>query len=158
MTMYQDIHIRQATEADLPVLLNCEQEVISAERPFDPTIKEGKTSYYDLLELMGNTNALVLVACDEDAIVATGYALEKAARHYLDHETYAYLGFMYTQPRYRGRGINGQLIQKLQEWAIAQGLAEVRLTVYDENEAALRAYEKVGFKKHMVEMRLRLGE
>ncbi|MGB5500466.1 MAG: GNAT family N-acetyltransferase, partial [Maribacter sp.] len=31
---------------------------------------------------------------------------------------------------------------------------EIRLTVYDENHAAIRAYEKVGFKKHIIEMRL----
>lgn len=156
--MDKDIQIRQATKEDLPELLNCEQEVITAERPFDPTIKQGKTSYYDLVELMENFNALVLVASIQDTIVATGYALEKPARHYLDHDTYAYLGFMYTQPEYRGQGINGQIIKKLKEWAISKGLMEVRLTVYDQNEPAIRAYEKVGFKKHIVEMRLRIGE
>lgn len=158
MTMHKQIRIRQATKADLPQLLKCEQEVIAAERPFDPTIKQGKTSYYDLLELMENSKALVLVACIENTIVATGYALEKPARHYLDHETYAYLGFMYTHPAYRGQGINGQIIEKLKEWALIQGLTEVRLTVYDQNDPALRAYEKVGFKKHIIEMRLRIGE
>ncbi len=156
--MDKDIQIRQATKEDLPELLNCEQEVITAERPFDPTIKQGKTSYYDLVELMENFNALVLVASIQDTIVATGYALEKPARHYLDHDTYAYLGFMYTQPEYRGQGINGQIIKELKEWAISKGLMEVRLTVYDQNEPAIRAYEKVGFKKHIVEMRLRIGE
>ncbi len=156
--MHKDIQIRQATTADLPLLLNCEQEVITAERPFDPTIKQEKTSYYDLVELMENSNALVLVASIENTIVATGYALEKPARHYLDHDTYAYLGFMYTQPAYRGQGINGQIIKKLKEWAISKGLMEVRLTVYDQNDPAIRAYEKVGFKKHIVEMRLRIGE
>ena len=156
--MHKDIQIRQATRADLPELLNCEQEVIAWERPFDSTIKQGKTSYYDLVELMENSNALVLVAGIENTIVATGYALEKPARHYLDHDTYAYLGFMYTQPAYRGQGINGQIINKLKEWALSKGLMEVRLTVYDQNDPAIRAYEKVGFKKHIVEMRLRIGE
>jgi len=153
--MNQEISIREAVKEDLPILLKYEQEVVKAERPLDPTIKNSKVTYYDLEALISNPRALVLVACDGDRIVGTGYALEKPARHYLDHEAYAYLGFMYTDPAYRGRGINGDIINGLKKWANEHGLIEFRLTVYSENEPALRAYEKVGFKKHMVEMRLR---
>ncbi|WP_419212350.1 GNAT family N-acetyltransferase [Maribacter sp. X9] len=153
--MKETIAIRRATANDLTILLKCEQEVIRAERPFDPTIKEEEVTYYDLESLRTDPRAIVVVACDGDTIVATGYALEKQARHYLEHETYAYLGFMYTDPAYRGMGINGKIISTLQHWAKEQGLFELRLTVYDANEPALRAYEKVGFKKHIVEMRLR---
>ncbi len=153
--MNENIVIRAAVEDDLPGLLVFEQEVINAERPFDPTIKEGKVTYYNLGDLMKNPRALVLVACDGNRIVATGYGLEKPARHYLDHETYAYLGFMYTDPNYRGKGINGAIISRLQQWAKELGLLELRLTVYEDNEPAIRAYEKVGFKKHIIEMRLR---
>ena len=153
--MNEKIVIRAAVKDDLPELLKCEQEVIKAERPFDTTIKKGKVTYYNLEDLMQNPRALVLVACDGDQIVATGYGLEKPARHYLDHNTYAYLGFMYTNPNYRGKGINGTIIKQLQNWAKKLGLLELRLTVYDDNEPALRAYEKVGFKKHIIEMRLR---
>lgn len=153
--MKERIEIRPAITADLPVLLQCEQEVILAERPFDSTIKNGTVTYYDLEGLLHHPKAKVLVACAGETIVATGYALEKPARHYLDHETYAYLGFMYTNPDYRGMGINGRIIDELRQWAKEQGLMELRLTVYNENEPALRAYEKVGFKRHIVEMRMR---
>ena len=156
--MKDGIIIREATKADLPLLLSYEQEVILAERPFDPTIKSGKVTYYDLLGLIENSEAIVLVACDENDIIATGYALEKPARHYLDHETYAYLGFMYTQPKYRGHGINGKIIAKLKDWSLSKGLTELRLTVYEENEPAIKAYEKVGFKKHIIEMRMRVED
>jgi len=104
---------------------------------------------------MSNSRAKVLVACDGEKIVASGYALEKPARPYLDHMTFAYLGFMYTDPAYRGHGVNGKIISGLQKWASSVGLTEIRLHVYSENEPAIRAYEKVGFKKHMIEMRLR---
>lgn len=153
--MNTDIRIREATIEDLPMLLQYEQEVIKAERPLDPTIKSGAVTYYDLEALISNPRAMVLVACDEHLIVATGYAIEKQARLYLDHDAYAYLGFMYTKPDYRGRGINAEIIKGLQDWASTLGLIEIRLSVYSENTPALRAYEKVGFKNHMVEMRLR---
>ncbi|MFT6797873.1 MAG: RimJ/RimL family protein N-acetyltransferase [Maribacter sp.] len=153
-----EIEIRKATHADLETLRTMEQGVIEAERPFDPTLREDSIQYYDLEGLLENPRALVLVATDEDAIVSCGYALEKQGKPYLKHETYAYLGFMFTEPEYRGNGLNGTILKNLKEWAQENGLTEIRLTVYDENSAALRAYEKVGFKKHIIEMRWPLSE
>ncbi|SIR38299.1 GNAT family N-acetyltransferase [Maribacter ulvicola] len=153
--MNNEITIREAVQSDVPVLLQYEQGVVKAERPMDPTIRDGEVTYYDLEALMENPRATVMVACDGKKIVATGYALEKPARSYLDHETFAYLGFMYTDPEYRGKGINGKIVNALQEWSTNAGLTEIRLHVYCENEPAIRAYEKKGFKRHMIEMRLR---
>lgn len=152
--MTEEIVIRKAVDADLEVLLAMEQGVITAERPYDPTIKENPVHYYDLKDLMANPKALLLVALYKEKIVSCGYALEKTARSYLDHDTYAYLRFMFTVPDYRGHGINKLIIEGLKEWAYSRGLSEIRLTVYSDNDPAIRAYEKVGFKSHMIEMRI----
>ena len=146
--------VRPATMSDLDVLLRFEQGVIKAERPFDPTLAADPISYYDLKKLIESEDAQVLVVTKSNVIVASGYARIKAARHYLDHELYSYLGFMYTRPDFRGKGINKIIIDALKKWSAAKGLKEIRLTVYDENRDAIRAYEKVGFKKHIIEMRL----
>jgi len=148
------VNIRTATMDDLPVLLNFEQEIIKAERPFDVTIKEGLISYYDIGEMIQDPKAQVVVAEVENKIVASGYAIAKKARHYLDHEFYAYLGFMYTDEDYRGMGINAMIVEELKNWSNQKGFKEIRLTVYNENLSAIKAYEKVGFKKHIIEMRL----
>ena len=152
--MNNEITIREALKNDVPVLLQYEQEVVKAERPMDPTIRNNDVQYYDLDALIENPRATLMVACDGDKIVATGYALEKQARPYLDHETYAYLGFMYTHPDFRGKGVNGMVVESLREWSLSKGLTEIRLTVYDENMPAIKAYEKMGFKKHIIEMRI----
>lgn len=146
--------IREAQLDDLPVLLQFEQEIVKAERPFDPTIREGHVSYYDLKSMIEDSNACVVVAEVDGRIVSSGYAIIKKARHYLNHEDYAYLGFMFTDEVYRGKGINAQIIDFLKIWAEAKGLNEIRLTVYNDNLPAIKAYEKVGFKKHIIEMRL----
>ncbi|NVN19186.1 GNAT family N-acetyltransferase [Muricauda sp. HICW] len=148
------VSIRKATLEDLPKLLNFEQEIIKAERPFDVTIKEGPISYYDIGEIIQDTKACVLVAEIDDRVVASGYGIPKRARHYLDHEFYAYLGFMYTDENFRGMGINAKIVGELKQWSQNQGYKEIRLTVYNENLPAIKAYEKVGFKKHIIEMRL----
>lgn len=148
--------VRDATLKDLPILKAFEQELIRAERPFDPTIRPDATSYYDLEAYVKSDKVKVVVAEVEGTLVSSGYAYAKPARIYLDHAQYAYLGFMYTVPEYRGRGINQQIVEVLMDWARKNDLIEVRLTVYNENLPAIKAYEKAGFKEHLNEMRLRL--
>ena len=150
------LRIRDARPSDIPQLLQFEQELVKAERPFDPTIRPDPVSYYDLREYVTSGMVKVVVAEVDGKIVSSGYAYEKEARPYLDHATYAHLGFMYTVPEYRGRGINKKLIDVLLDWARSNELTEVRLTVYDDNTSAIKAYEKVGFTNHLQEMRLRL--
>ena len=150
--------IRDAVITDLSELLNFEQGIITAERPFDPTLGADPLSYYDLKEMVLDPNTKVIVAEEEKGkLVASGYAVSKKARHYLDHETYAYLGFMFTDPDYRGLGINARIVDELVKWSKNQGFNEIRLTVYEDNLPAIKAYEKVGFKKHLVEMRIPRG-
>jgi len=146
--------IRNATLEDLPVLLEFEQGIITAERPFDPTLDKDPISYYDLKEMILDEKTCVIIAETEDVIVGSGYAKSKKAKHYLDHENYAYLGFMFTHPDYRGMGINALVVDELVKWSRSQGFVEIRLTVYDDNLPAIKAYEKVGFKKHLIEMRI----
>src|SRR5690606_31162960 len=147
------ISIRPAVVSDIPVLLEFEQGVINAERPFDPTLGQGEIRYYDIEELIRSPDALLLVAEAEGTVVATGYARIRDAKPYLQHRHDAYLGFMYVRPEWRGRGINGKIVQGLKDWAAARGVTELRLEVYCDNASAIAAYEKVGFQKHMIEMR-----
>jgi ribosomal protein S18 acetylase RimI-like enzyme len=146
--------IRKATKEDLPVLLAFEQGVIIAERPFDPTIKDGSITYYDISDLITNNNSEVFVAEINNEIVASGYAKIKTDRHYLKHDYQGYLGFMYVSDAHRGKQINKLIIDALLKWCKARNILEIRLDVYDDNISAIKAYKKVGFKKHMINMRL----
>lgn len=148
------ITIREAVPADLPVLLQFEQELIQAERPMDPTIREGELHYYDIGEFIRDKEVKVVVAEVDGQVVSSGYGKAKPARPYLDHPEFAHLGFMYTLPEYRGMGINSLIVETLKTWAYQKGLREIRLTVYWDNDPAITAYEKAGFKKHLIEMRL----
>lgn len=146
--------IRIATIEDLPVLLKFEQGLIEAERPFDPTIKEGNITYYDISELISSPNSEVFVAEIENEIVASGYAKIKSDRHYLKHEKQGYLGFMYVSEIHRGKQLNSYIIDALLKWCKSHHIFEIRLDVYEDNVSAIKAYEKAGFSKHMINMRL----
>ena len=149
----QHLSIRPATLNDLPTLLQFEQGIINAERPFDSTLKTENTSYYDLPAMIASPQVALLVAELDGKIIGSGYARVETAKPYLKHKQHAYLGFMYVLPAYRGQGVNMAVMEALEAWTRLQGITELRLDVYYENEAAVKAYEKVGFTKHMLSMR-----
>lgn len=148
------IQFRTATVEDLPILLQFEQGIITAERPFDPTLKPDPISYYDLKALIISDESEVVVAVNNDEIAASGYAKILKGKSYHNHDHYAYLGFMFVRPEYRGKGIIQGIVEELKIWSLENNLNEIRLEVYDDNDAAIRAYEKSNFKKHMIEMRM----
>ena len=154
----EDLLIRRAMVDDMNDLLWFEQGVIAAERPFDPTLKSEDIKYYDLHYMIASTHIELLVAKAKGKVIGSGYARIENAKPYLQHQQYAYLGFMYVDPEYRGMGVNKAIMNALQKWSIEQGITEMRLEVYYENSPAVKAYEKTGFTRHMIEMRKGLEE
>ncbi len=152
------ITIRKGVVADLPVLLEFEQGIIEFERPFDVTLKDEKISYYDIHELILSPIADVIVAEQNGQLIGSGYVLIKEAKEYFKHDKYGYLGFMYVIPEARGQGVNGLIIDEMKAWCKSRGIYEIRLEVYSENPGAIRAYEKVGFVKQIVNMRVDIRE
>jgi GNAT superfamily N-acetyltransferase len=153
-----NLKIRPATPDDLPTILNFEQGIIEAERPFDPTLLEGKFHYYDLGARIADPDAAVVVAEYNGKLIAGGSAVIKQGNPYNIFKDYAFLGFMFVEPEYRGMGVNRLIIEALVDWSHQRGLKEIRLHVYSDNLQAIRAYEKVGFKKILTEMRLDVPE
>lgn len=152
------ITLRPATLEDLPILYFFEQGVIIAERPFDSFIEEGEITYYDLKNLIESNESELIVAELNGQPVGAGYAQIRQSKPWWKDPTFAYLGFMFVHPDFRGQGINQKIINHLKEWAKSRNIYELRLDVYVNNEAAIRAYQKTGFKEHMIEMRLNLKE
>ncbi|MEM9178965.1 MAG: GNAT family N-acetyltransferase [Pseudomonadota bacterium] len=153
-----DILIRSARPADLPELLAFEQGIILAERPFDHTLKPDPLSYYDIAAMIDDPDAEVAVAVLGGSPIGSGYAIRKASRHYVTPAFHAYIGFLYVDPAHRGKGVNKLVLDYLFQWARDQDLPEIHLTVYPDNEPAIRAYEKTGFTPYILEMRRNLNE
>lgn len=146
---------RQAVIPDLNKLLILEQKVVEAERPFNSSIKNSKPKYYDLDKLISEDDSYLLVAEDEGVIVATGYSQIQLSKESLEHERHAYLGFMYVSPKYRGQGLNKNIIDRLITWSKNQGVNDHYLEVYSGNSSAIRAYEKFGFNPCLIEMKFK---
>ncbi|KPM48254.1 GNAT family N-acetyltransferase [Jiulongibacter sediminis] len=151
-----DLTIREARPDELPELKGFEQEIIKAERPFDSTLAPDPISYYNLAELMAAEDSIVIIAEAEGQLVGSGFAQIRKPKNYYTYSVYTHLGFMFVDPRFRGMGVNARIIEALTAWSKERGVDEIRLTVYPDNAAAIKAYEKVGFKSQLVEMRLNL--
>lgn len=154
----KDITIRRAVIADLPKLAEFLQFLVNAERPYDPTLKEGEIFYYDIKELILDSKSEVLVVDSNNQIVGSGYAQIRTALPYQIHELYGYLGFMYVDPEFRGKGLINLLINELKKWVSSQGITEVRLQVYSENESAVNAYRRAGFAPITTTMRCDMSQ
>ncbi|EZH74667.1 acetyltransferase [Aquimarina atlantica] len=151
--------IRAATIEDLPILLDFEQKIIEAERPMDPTlIQDKKISYYSVKDYILSDHTEVVVAEIEGEIVGSGYGQIRDRKNFFKQKQLGYIGFMYVKDEHRGKGVSQEIIKYLYDWFASKNLEEIRLTVYDQNPRAIRAYEKVGFKKHLIEMRINLND
>lgn len=150
----KEIHIRPAVLEDLPVLYDFEQGIVQTERPWDKTLKPDPINYYDIRAMIESTDTEVIVAVSGTEVIGSAYARIEEAKPYLDYTHYAYLGFMFVKQQYRGQGVNKKIIEALTEWVRGKGLREMRLDVYSDNDAAIRAYEKAGFEKLLINMRI----
>lgn len=146
--------VRIATKKDLPTLDIFMDGLVDAERPMDVTIKDGKVIYYDLEDFITSEETVLYIVELNNELVASGYAKIKLEKNYLKHDKQAYLGFMYVPKKHRGNGYNKLIINALLAWCKAKEIHEIRLDVYSSNPSAIRAYEKVGFTKHLINMRL----
>ena len=156
--MSKEITIRKAIIEDIETLLRFEQGVVSTERAFDPTLKTGPNHYYDLKQMIDDPLVQLVVAECEGKLIGSGYARIEKAKSYLKHDLHAYLGFMYVDPEWRGKNINQKIIEFLGKWSVSNGIPELRLDVYYDNLPAIKAYEKAGFSKLMIQMRMEMKQ
>ena len=146
--------LREATPADLPRLLELEQGVIEFERPLNSSLKSRDTFYYDLPNMISDDNTHLIVVEDCGRIVGTGYAQIRNSKECLVHETHSYIGFMFVSSDHRGQGLAQKILDRLIEWSKGEGVKDIYLDVYAQNESAIKSYNKAGFKPCLLEMKL----
>lgn len=149
-----EISIRTAKLKDLETLLEFEQGVIEAEKPLDPFLANGDLFYYNIPELISNKNVHLVVATSNNELVGSGYLRIENSKHYHKNPKHGYIGFMYVKPIFRGKRISNKILDSLKNWAKEKELKELRLDVYSNNIGALKSYERFGFTKSLVNMRI----
>ena len=152
--MNNSISLRSATLNDLKTLLEFEQGVIAAEKPLDPFLGEGDLHYYNIPELISAEHIHLIVAVLDNELVASGYVRLENSKHYHKNPKHGYVGFMFVKPAFRGKRISTLVLDCLKDWAKEKELKELRLDVYSNNLGAVKSYERFGFTKSLVNMRM----
>ncbi|NNE99017.1 MAG: GNAT family N-acetyltransferase [Pyrinomonadaceae bacterium] len=151
------INIRTAAGEDLPDLLNFEQELIAYERRLDPTMKkDGEINYYDLPELIASEKSRVLIAEANGIAVGCGFARIEENKPKFIERRHGYIGLVYVKEEFRRRGIAENILETLFDWLKERDVWEAMLKVYNDNDAAIKAYEKIGFRTGLIEMKMSL--
>jgi RimJ/RimL family protein N-acetyltransferase len=150
----QEFTIRKATLQDIETLMQFEQGLITAERNFTDLLKPGPIRYYQLEEMLQHPMIDFVMAEKNGQPVACGYSRIEQSKSFYRTEKHAYLGMMFVVPEERGKGINALIIQSLMNMARERGITEICLEVFSRNHAALKAYKKLGFQEHILQMRM----
>lgn len=116
-------------------------------KPFDPDEKDRFLNYVEnttVSFLMGGRTVALSIISNEDN-TPIGYLSIKGVR---EGGTGAELGIAIMDKDYRGRGLGAEALRQAVNYAFHElELSVLVLTVFPSNVAAIRTYEKLGFRK-----------
>jgi RimJ/RimL family protein N-acetyltransferase len=116
-------------------------------KPFDPDERERFLRYVENITvpyLMGGRTVALSIVSTQDG-TPIGYLSLKGVR---EGGTGSEIGLAIMDEDYRGRGLGTIALRQAAEYAFGEmELSVLVLTVFPDNEPAIRSYGKVGFKK-----------
>ncbi|MBL8132644.1 MAG: GNAT family N-acetyltransferase [Anaerolineae bacterium] len=98
-------------------------------------------------DALNTPDSLLLVAVDGDAVVGFLAALVRQSPEMpmFVPRRWMVVDGVYVADAYRGQGVGRALMEQAQAWALAQGLSEVELNVWEFNQDAIGFYETLGY-------------
>ena len=153
-----DIKIRKAGHSDLETLKKFQAELVKFERPFDHTIKKGNVEYYNIPNKINSDKVRFLIAEYNKKPVGCGIGQIMKNVKWSKYKYKGYLGLMFVDEEFRGKGISKMIMKDIIKWFSKNKIKDIMLQVYAENTAAVKAYEKAGFKTQILEMKLNIDK
>jgi GNAT superfamily N-acetyltransferase len=150
--------IRRATEADAPALGRLGATLTRLHHGFDPErfLAPGpnvETGYGRFLAAqLASADDVVFVAERDGEVVGYVWAgVEPRAWKEL-RDVAGFVHDVLVVESARGRGIGGRLVEAAAEWLVARGMPRVMLWTAAKNAPAQRLFERLGFRRTMIEM------
>jgi ribosomal protein S18 acetylase RimI-like enzyme len=154
MSMPEEINIRRAERRDLPSLDRLSALLVRLHHRFDPdrfpAVEEEYSNF--LGAQLGQPEAVIYVAEQDGKVVGYVYAAMEP-RSWKDlREGAGFIHDVLVDEPARGRGIAARLAEAASTWLEAQGAPRVVLGTAARNEPAQRLFERLGFRRTMIEM------
>ena len=152
------IDIRQASEKDIPALMNLLSQVLEVHAVIRPDLFVSGTRKYteeELREILADPSRPVFVA-EEDGGPVAGYCFcVLRAEHSncgRDSET-LYIDDLCVDEKLRGRHVGRALADYVTDFAREKGCYDITLNVWEGNDSAMAFYRRNGFtvRKTMLE-------
>jgi GNAT superfamily N-acetyltransferase len=150
------ITVRKARLVDIPILARLENEFDRDERrialtenpKLKPYLRADSTVRFKtqrMLKWLASRNVLVLIA--EADSVPCGFSVQWLGTQTLPYrpKRFGYIGIMFVQSSYRGRGVSSMMMKEAQEWFANRKVEHIMLTVLTDNKPVRAIYEKWGF-------------
>lgn len=152
-----------ATTADMPAVLDLWVELMDYHAALDPVFTKSadcRDAYEAFLrKLLASGEALCLVAREELAGAAAGYALAK-----VNHEPPVFARMprgllldFYVRPGARRRGIGGAMLGRMKEWFAGRGITRMEVSMYPGNPIGSAFWRKQGFADYLHALYIEIG-
>ena len=115
----------------------------------EPTIEKAK----QLVESLLKKGSYYLISTENDVI--TGWILLGGSKDQFSDKKLGFIYELFVIEECRGKGISKQLISTGIEQLKQEGYSEIRLSVFDGNQA-IKIYENLGFKNRTISMSISL--
>ncbi len=143
MTDVNDIEIRPATEADVPVLFDLILELAAYEKLSDQVSGDAGVLRRSLFEEKA-AEALLIETADGEAV---GYAIFFTTFSTFECRSGIWLEDVYVRPEHRRGGIGRAVMEHLAQIAEKRGHIRLEWVALDWNEPALKFYEGLGAER-----------
>ncbi len=153
----EELTIRRAQEADIPVIDKLLFEVLKVHSDARPDLfKAGTKKYTDeeLKEILANDKTPVFVAEKDGGVVGYAFCVHQ---QYVNNNNMTdiktlYIDDLCVDETARGMHVGKALYEYVVEYARAQGYYNVTLNVWADNVNAVKFYEKIGLKIQKIGM------
>jgi GNAT superfamily N-acetyltransferase len=137
------VRVRHATEADLPGLVELLQVLFAIEGDFQLDPERQRRGLVSMVS--DPERRAVFVAEGDGAVVgmATGQLVISTA----EGGAACVVEDVVVNAAWRGHGIGGWLLDQVAKWAAARGATRLQLVADRGNEAALRFYDRRGWRR-----------
>ena len=143
------IILREATESDVPDIVELWKESIDFAADIDPYYSRAKDGHKVFEEFIAGhllfDTAFVAVAVDGDIVAGYCLGVQRERPPMVNERDYGVIYDMGVNTKYRRRGIGRQLFEHVKSWFSSKGISHLELNVLIANETARQFWISLGF-------------